>query len=171
MCVRVRGEPRRAETRSERASERTGRTEGGTEREGKKRRVTDFESARTSLARVRGCRHGGRGRKGGGERERRALEGERGRSENESVCIYARVHVCACVCVCMKWEVSSEGGEGKRKGSDIPEGRLVGKELMHAKGGAGRKTGRGGERKGSGRAREGGREGREYEECIWLSYK
>lgn len=45
----------------------------------------------------------------------------------------------------MRWEVSSERrGEGKRKGADIPEGLLVGKELMHAKGGAGRKTRRGG---------------------------
>lgn len=73
----------------------------------------------------------------------------------------------------MRWEVSSERrGEGKRKGADIPEGRMVGKKLMHAKGGAGRKTGRRGtkvedeEREGKGE-----REEREYKACIWSSYK
>lgn len=52
--------------------------------------------------------------------------------------MYVHVHKC----VCGRWEVSSEPrGEGKRKGTDIPEGRLVGKELMHAKRGRGRGEG------------------------------
>lgn len=132
MYVRVRGEPRRAETRNERASEPARRTEGETERERKKRRVTDFESAWTRLARVRGCRHGGRGRKGGGERERHALEGERGggRSENESVRIYVRARARACVYVCVRWEVSSERrGRGKKKRSRYTRGTFGGEGI------------------------------------------
>lgn len=88
------------------------------------------------------------------EKEKDVLsKGQEARARTRAYVIYVS-SVCACERV--RWEVSSERrGERKRKGADIPEGRLVGKELMHAKRGAGRKAG-GGERKGSGRA--GGRE-------------
>lgn len=165
MCVRVR---RRAEKSGDkkRAGERARRTEGGTEREGKKRRVTDFESAWTSLARVRGCRHGGRGRKGGGERERRALVRGKGQ-ERERECMYLRARVRTCVrararaCMCVRWEVSSERrGRGKKKRSRYTGGTFGGEGINacqrrgREKDGAG---GGGGRTKGE-RAREGGRE-------------
>lgn len=103
------------------------------------------EPARTRLARVRGCRYGAKEEAEKVEKKERdvlSLEGERGKG--------ARTKVYVCVCVGVRWEVSSERrGEGKRKGADIPEGRLVGKELMHAKEGAGRKRWGGGEREGN----------------------